>query len=198
LPGLLTGCIAAHAVTVLLLRRSILTEKVARRGHHLTREYSVDLLEVLRVGEVMDTEAPTVPATMKVTDLAEKMTQRSLHTAARQCALIVNAAGKLVGIITLSDVLRALEAPADSEATVLDAGSADLIVAYEDEVLREAVARMLRNDIGRLPVVSRQDAHQIVGYLDRSRVMAARQRRFEEEHVRERHFPLRTQFPWAQ
>ena len=54
LPALLVGCVAAHGVTVLLLRRSILTEKIARRGHHMAREYSVDPFEVHRVGEVMD------------------------------------------------------------------------------------------------------------------------------------------------
>jgi CIC family chloride channel protein len=54
LPGLLVGCIAAHGVTVLLLRRSILTEKVARRGFHVMREYSVDPLTMVRVGEVME------------------------------------------------------------------------------------------------------------------------------------------------
>ena len=46
---LLVACIAAHAVTVLLLRRSILTEKVARRGHHVIREYIVDPFETMRV-----------------------------------------------------------------------------------------------------------------------------------------------------
>src|SRR3954466_10532276 len=60
LPGILLGTIAAHALTVLLLRRSILTEKVARRGFHITREYSVDPLTAMRVEEVMDTEVPTV------------------------------------------------------------------------------------------------------------------------------------------
>src|SRR5215472_525897 len=60
LPALLVGCVAALAVTVLLMRRSILTEKLARRGQHITREYSVDLFELMRVNEVMDTAPPVV------------------------------------------------------------------------------------------------------------------------------------------
>ena len=76
LPGLLVGCVAAHGVTVLLLRRSILTEKVARRGYHITREYSVDPLTMVRVGEVMDRNAPTIPATMRVTELSDRIAQR--------------------------------------------------------------------------------------------------------------------------
>ncbi len=54
LPGLFVACIAAHAVTVLLMKRSILTEKVARRGYHLTREYTVNPLQLLRVRDVME------------------------------------------------------------------------------------------------------------------------------------------------
>jgi H+/Cl- antiporter ClcA len=54
LPGLFVACIAAHAVTVLLMKRSILTEKVARRGYHLTREYAVNPLQLLRVRDVME------------------------------------------------------------------------------------------------------------------------------------------------
>ena len=59
LPGLFVACVAADAVTVLLMKRSILTEKVARRGYHLTREYSANPLHLLRVQDVM--EPPVLP-----------------------------------------------------------------------------------------------------------------------------------------
>src|ERR1041384_7526034 len=64
LPAFLCGSVAALAVTVLLLRRSILTEKLARRGQHIAREYSVDLFELMRVGDVMDMTPPVAPSTM--------------------------------------------------------------------------------------------------------------------------------------
>lgn len=185
LPALLVGCIAAHALTVLMLRRSILTEKVARRGYHISREYSVDPLAVLRVGEVMDANVPTIPARMKVTELSDRIAHRDSQLTDRQSTPIIDEAGRLVGLITRGDVLRAFEQGADGDTTVLDAGSADLIVTYEDELLQDAVTKMLRNDIGRLPVVSRQDPHRLVSYLGRRSVMAARLRRHEEEHVRE-------------
>ncbi len=73
LPGLLVGCIAAHGITVLLLRRSILTEKVARRGYHIMREYSVDPLTMVRVGEVMDKTVYPVPAGMQLNELSERI-----------------------------------------------------------------------------------------------------------------------------
>lgn len=185
LPALLVGCIAAHTFTVLALRRSILTEKVARRGFHITREYSVDPLAVLRVGEVMDERVPTIPATMPVSELSDRLAARDPQLTRRQGTPIVDEDGALVGIITRGDVLRALEQEGQKKMTVLEAGTRNLIVAYPDELLHDAVNKMLRNDIGRLPVVSRQDARRLVGYLGRQSVMAARLRRLEEEHVRE-------------
>src|SRR4029078_13133553 len=130
LPGLLVGCIAAHALTVLLLRRSILTEKVARRGYHITREYSVDPLTALRVEEVMDTDVPTVPATMKVSELSDHIARHDPRLTRRQGIPILDDQQQLVGIITRGDVLRALEQGVNDDATVLDAGSSNLVVTY--------------------------------------------------------------------
>ncbi|HKS27935.1 MAG TPA: chloride channel protein [Pyrinomonadaceae bacterium] len=186
LPGLLIGCIAAHGVTVLLLRRSILTEKVARRGYHIMREYSVDPLTVMRVGEVMYEEVFTLPAKMKVTELSDRIATRDPQVADRQGLPIVDENNRLVGIITRGDVLRALDQGANGNTTVLEAGSRDLVITYPDEILHEAVTKMLRHDIGRLPVVSRQDNHRLVGYLGRANLMTARLRQLDEEHVRER------------
>ena len=185
LPALLLSCIAAHALTVLMLRRSILTEKVARRGFHITREYSVDPLAVLRVGEVMDRNVPTIPSSMKVTELSDRLAHRDPQLSRRQGTLILDEDERLVGIITRGDVVRALEQNKDGNMSVLDAGSRKLIITYPDEILHDAVSKMVRNDIGRLPVVSRENPRQLLGYLGRASVMTARLRRLEEEHVRE-------------
>jgi H+/Cl- antiporter ClcA len=66
LPALLIACMAAAGVTVLLMRRSILTEKLARRGRHLTREYGVNPLHVLRVEDVMEPPLAPPPAALPV------------------------------------------------------------------------------------------------------------------------------------
>jgi CBS domain-containing protein len=68
---------------------------------------------------------------------------------------------------------------------VLDAGSRDVVATYPDELLHDASVKMLRNNIGRLPVVDRKDSKTIVGYLGRPGIMAARLRRLDDEHVRE-------------
>jgi len=184
LPALLVACIAAHALTVLWLRRSILTEKVARRGFHVTREYSVDPLAVLRVGEVMDRKPPTVPAQMKVSELSDLIANGHPELSHRQGTLIVDEEGKLAGIITRGDLIRAIE-KAPNGLTVLEAGSRHLIVTFADEILHDAVTSMVHHDIGRLPVVRRDNPQQIVGYLGRASVMTARLRRHQEENHRE-------------
>ena len=184
LPGLLVSCIAAHALTVLWLRRSILTEKVARRGFHVTREYSVDPLAVLRVGEVMDRNPPTVPALMKVSELTDLIANGHPELSHRQGTLIVDDEGKLAGIITRGDLLRAIEKTPDG-LSVLEAGTKHLIVTFADEILHDAVTRMVHHDIGRLPVVRRDNPQKIVGYLGRASIMTARLRRHQEEHHRE-------------
>jgi len=187
LPVLLVGAVAAHLVTVLLLKRSILTEKIARRGHHLVREYSVDPFEIHRVGEVMDRDVPTIPADMTVSELMRRIASGDSRLTRRQGTPIVDANGDLAGIITRSDLMRAMDRrEGKPERTVLEAGSRDLVVAHPDELLRDAVRRMIERDIGRLPIVERARPKRLVGYLGRAGVMAARVRGFEEEHVRER------------
>jgi CIC family chloride channel protein len=75
-----------------------------------------------------------------------------------------------------------------NSTTVLDAGSHDLVVTFPNEVLYEAAVKMLRNNIGRLPVVSRSDPRHILRYLGRSNLMAGRLRQLEDEHLRQRYF----------
>ncbi len=191
LPTLFIGCLAAEAVTVLWLRRSILTEKVARRGHHLAYEYGVDPLDSARVGEVMDQNVVTIPATMTVAELSEAIGRGDPLLARRQGTPIVDAAGLLSGIITRDDILRALEKPDGPTTTVLEAGTREPTVAYPDETVRTAVDRMLRRGVGRLPVVSRENPRNVVGYLGRTGVLEARQRQLQDEDLRERSWSLR-------
>jgi H+/Cl- antiporter ClcA/predicted transcriptional regulator len=191
LPGLMIATIAAHAVTVLLLRRSILTEKVARRGHHLNREYSVDPLDMYRVGEMMETNVPTLPWSMPVAELMQRIARGDPQLALWQAFPIMDENNHLAGIITRGDLVRAItqESSDGKVLTVLDAGKRDPIVAYPDELLRDAVERMLINEVGRLPVISRETPYQLVGYLGRTGVMQARLRRMRDEVIRERMQP---------
>jgi H+/Cl- antiporter ClcA/predicted transcriptional regulator len=191
LPELLIGVIMAEIVTVLLLRRSILTEKVARKGHHIFREYSVDPFQLVRVDEVMDRDVPTIPAEMKLNELGKQITIAGSPLAKHQALPIVSPSGAIVGIITRGDLLRSMAEFSDPTMTVMEAGTTSLIVAYPDEMLLTAVSRMLQKDIGRLLVVDRDDPTKLLGYLGRQAIIKARLPRINEEHSRE------TGFAWG-
>ncbi|HEY3601820.1 MAG TPA: chloride channel protein, partial [Chthoniobacterales bacterium] len=152
LPALFCGSVAARAVTVLLMRRSILTEKLARRGQHIAREYSVDWFEMMRVGEVMDRDAILIPASTPLMRYSARIANGDMVVAKHQGTLLGNEAGELVGIITRGDVVRALEQAPNRDLTVAEAGHTNLIVTYPDETLHDAIAKLLHYNIGRLPV----------------------------------------------
>jgi len=184
LPLMLVSVIA-DGVAMLFTKTSIMTEKLARRGLRIHQDYEADILQQVSVAETMDKDVPTVPPTMRIAELAERIAKHDTILSRHQGIPIVNGAGKLVGIITRSDVLRALEKDSSGAMTVEEAGSRRLIVTYPDELVYEAAAKMLRNNIGRLPVVDSNDPTKLVGYIGRPGILAARVRRLNEEHLRE-------------
>lgn len=186
LPALFVGSAASFAVTVLSMRRSILTEKLARRGQHIACEYSVDLLELMRVKEAMDKDAPTVHSDVTVAELSQRIASGEPAISRRQGTLILDSNGNLAGIITRGDMVRALRQNPAGKISVLEAGKQNLIVAYPDELLHDAITKMLQHDIGRLPVVDRENPLRVLGYLGRASILAARSRHLEEEEMRER------------
>src|SRR5579872_2454890 len=185
LPLMLVSVIADGIAMLLMPTSSIMTEKLARRGMHIHTDYETDVLQQVSVGEMMDRELPTISCGMSVGELAERIARRDPLVSKHEGLLILDANGNLEGVITRSDILRAFEKDSDGKMSVLDAGTRKVVVTYPDELLHDAAAKMLRHNIGRLPVVERSEPIRIVGYLGRQGVMAARLRRLDEEHVRE-------------
>jgi chloride channel protein, CIC family len=185
LPLMLVSVIADGVAMLFMPNSSIMTEKLARRGLRVHQDYETDVLSQVRVADAMEQELPTIPAGWTVGVLAERIARHDLAVARHEALLILDEAGKLAGIITRGDLLRALDKDSSGAMTVQEAGSTRLVVTHLDELVSEAAAKMLRNDIGRLPVVDRVDPRKVIGYLGRSGVMAARLRRFEDEHVLE-------------
>lgn len=182
---LLTASVAAMGVTVLLMKRSILTEKLARRGQHITREYSIDTFELMRVSEVMDHQPPTVPSTLTLHDLASRIAKGDPELGGRQGTLILDPEKRLLGILTRGDLVRALQNDPAGNASVADIASKNLILAYPDESVQRALDKMLKHNIGRLPVVQREDPARVIGYIGRASILAARHKVLAEETVRE-------------
>jgi len=184
LPALLVGCVAAHALTVLVMKRSILTEKVARRGYHVTREYSVSPFARHRVEEVMERDVPTLPAGLLVDDVLRRVLDHDPVLGERQSWPVVDDAGKLVGLVTRGDLVRAIDAT-DGEAKMGEIGARTLVVTHPDELLEHALQSMARAGVGRLPVVDRRDATRLVGMLGRKSIAEAYLAGLDEEQVRE-------------
>ena len=183
LPLMLVSVIADGVSMLLMPKASIMTEKLRRRGMRIHQDYEVDVLQHTVVSETMDREAPTIPATMTLNELADRIGSGDPEVSRHQGMLVLDGEGKLAGIITRGDVLRALEK--NPSGTVLDACSRNVVVTFPDETLHEASEKMLRFNVGRLPVVDRADERRIVGYIGRPGIMAARRRKIDEEYVRE-------------
>jgi CIC family chloride channel protein len=185
LPALLIACAAAHAVTVLFMRRSILTEKVARRGYHVSREYSVSPLARMRVEDVMERDVPTLAAETTIEAIGRRMAEQDPVLGHRYAWPILDRHGALTGVVTRGDLTRALLRPDPAAMTVQQAGSSGLIVTHPDALLEEAVATMAREGIGRLLVVDRSEPTRLVGYLGRTGIANAWRELVHEEEVRE-------------
>jgi CBS domain-containing protein len=194
---LLLAVTIAHGFTVLTLRRSILTEKVARRGYHLSREYSVDPLEILFVREVMRGNIAAIPA--NATRAEVPPTLHTDHDRRGQLLYpLVDDEKRLVGVITRRDLQKMQQAPGPPGQTLAELVHKDPVVAYADEPLRAVVYRMAETGLTRFPVVEREDTRKLVGMVSLNDLLRARTRSLEEERRRERVLRVRLPFGnWA-
>jgi CIC family chloride channel protein len=186
---LLVASVIAHLFTVLVLKRSILTEKVARRGYHLSREYSVDPLEILFARDAMRTNLVafrsdgTLEEVRAVLSANHKPRGQHLYP-------VVDADQRLRGVITRNDLQKWLEAPHPAGETLADVVT-DPVVAHPDEPLRVLVYRMAETGLTRFPVVDRGDDRKLVGMIGLQDLLSARTRNLAEERDRERVLHIR-------
>lgn len=190
LPLLVAGIIA-HAFTVLTLKRSILTEKVARRGFHLSREYAVDPLELLYVREVMRTKIAVLPAGSTLGEMLHSL--RLDHRQEQRLLPVVDADGRLRGVLTRGDIRerRKNEGEAVLGQTLGALARTEAVEAHPDETLRAVVYRMAEKGVTRLPVVERATG-KFLGLVSLDDLLKARTRHLEEERRREQ--PLKLKF----
>jgi CBS domain-containing protein len=189
---LLVAVTLAHGFTVLTLKRSILTEKVSRRGYHLSREYAVDPLEILFVREVMRTNIVAFPARLSMQELAQSLTRDSSRRI-QGLYPVVDPAGHMVGIVTRNALLNLLQEyqAGGNGRQLAELVQPNPVVAYPDEPLRVVVYRMAETGFTRLPVVARQDPRRLMGIISLSDLLKARAHHLEEERRRERVLQVR-------
>lgn len=197
---LLVAVPMAHAFTVLALKRSILTEKVSRRGFHLSREYATDPLEILFVREVMRTNVVVLPSTLT---RAELLTALDGAATVRPLFYVVDANKKLVGVVTRSHLESWMFGHPPESTRSLDARvpltlgeiAQKPVVADADEPLSVTLSRMAETGRTWLPVVAHSDPTEIVGEITLEDTLKARVRHMEEEGRKERILPLTTVLP---
>jgi len=174
---------AAYAFTVLTLKRSILTEKIARRGYHLSREYAVDPLELLYVREVMETGISTLRENERIREVLGS--PRLIDWLVQRLLPVVDEQGRLVGVVTSGDLYAWQKEGSDEGGRLLhDVVRAEYVGASPDEPLRAAVHRMAESGVTRLPVVE-ADTKRVLGIVSLDDLLKARTRHLEEERRRE-------------
>ncbi|HEV2163132.1 MAG TPA: chloride channel protein [Stellaceae bacterium] len=179
---LATACITAHVVTVLLLRRSILTEKIARRGHHLLREYRVDPFALAKVNGVMTRKVETLPDTMTLHQVAAFLADPDTK---HPSFPVVDSEGHVLGVIDPPTVIRWRRDGKHRRATLRTLlEHTKVVLAYPDEYLEGVIERMTNSNVAHFPVVSR-DGARLVGYLSWKDLMRVRVRLVQEERERE-------------
>jgi chloride channel protein, CIC family len=189
---LLVACFLGHAFTVLTLKRSILTEKISRRGYHLSREYAIDPLEILFVREVMRTNVVALPADSTLEQVRE-LIRPGQRPHGQHIFPVVDNRTCVLGLVSRNHLLRLFEetqlgAPKKRLAEI---ASGEPVVAFADEPLRVVVYRMVESGFTRFPVVEPDGEKRLVGMVSLDDLLRARSRNLEEERSRERVLRLR-------
>lgn len=184
----IAASMGSYAVTVLVMKRSILTEKLARRGHHITREYSVDLASLVRVREIMASPVETLHAGIMVGEAIDFFLEpRHRHRAYP----VVDAETRLVGLVSRADILGWIGAQIPRTHLVSDMlmGS-EVPTALPDETIATIAVRMMAQQAPRMPVID-PETRALLGIVSRGDLIKLRWREFEAETSRETLFRRR-------
>ncbi|HET7175673.1 MAG TPA: chloride channel protein [Gammaproteobacteria bacterium] len=183
LKPLLIACIIAHAFSVIAMKRSILTEKVARRGLHVFREYSVDPLGALYVQEIMTREVVGIPADMTAAEARDQYFD--LATQRFRAYPVTDAEAQLLAVVTRAEIQCYCDAGADRPLRECVRQGKPAVCSPGD-TCREAAAQMTLNDLDRLPVVAGDGDMRLLGMITRYDVVKAMLANYESDRLAER------------
>lgn len=182
LPMTLAASVGAYAVSVLLMRRSILTEKIARRGRHVLQEYTVDAFDFLQAEQVMTADPVCLPGLMPVADLAGFFGRRAAH----RSYPVVDDGQRLLGMVSRSDALQWQVTGNPAGVSLAEALSdASQPFGWTHSPIGEIADIMISTGIGRIPIVDR-GSMRVVGILTRHDLLRARHVRTTAENERGR------------
>jgi CBS domain-containing protein len=182
LPEAIAASVGAYAVSVLVMHRSILTEKIARRGRHILQEYTVDALEFMQADQIMTRDPVCLSGTMPVSEATAYFT----GTAAHRSYPVVDAERRLVGLVSRSDALNWEMTGSPEDASLADVLSdASQPFGFTASPIGEIADLMIETGIGRIPIVD-PDTLCVVGILTRHDLLRARHVRTAAESGRSR------------
>jgi chloride channel protein, CIC family len=168
---LLVAALTADAFTVLVMKRSILTEKVARRGVHVAREYAIDPLERIPVRDVARTNVRPIAAEVSI----EEALRASTDPNGGEVGLVlVGEQGRYAGFVARSDLKRYVELGGDPSLPVGRRAPPGHLVCYPDEPMRVAAERLAQLDGMALPMVDPGEPSRVVGFVTREAPFEAR------------------------
>jgi CBS domain-containing protein len=195
LPVLLS-CVAAYAVSVLVMPRSMLTEGLSRRGLHLSREFGVDPLETILVSQAMHTSVFALPATATRQDAAEwleKMDSRGAEAWSHWQRIfpLVDDDGKLTGMLTRGQMIAAAR-QSDLAQPLTGDGSTNPQTVSPFTTLRRCAEQMADSKLTSYPVVSADG--KLLGVMTINDLLQGRSQQAHREFDRERVIRLRWPF----
>jgi H+/Cl- antiporter ClcA/CBS domain-containing protein len=193
---LLLASVTSYGLAVLSQRRSLLTERLSRRGYHLSREYGVDPLETAMVRDVMHTSVFALPEDATRQDAADwlkKMNDRGSEAWSHWQRLfpLVDPAGKLGGVLTRSQMITAGRGT-DLQSSLLQAGTLKPSVLGPNDTLRSAAEKMAESHLTSFPVVDSSGG--LSGILTIEDLLAARSKARMRDSDRKRVLTLRWPF----
>ena len=164
---LMLAVVTSYLVARRLEPESVYTLKLKARGIDLAARRDQNIMRTVTVGEAMTRDFPTVTLTMPLTELGDLLADTGHHGFP-----VLDESGQLAGIVTLQDYEQAIEGR-EAAQTVADIYTADPITALEDESLEEVMRRFGEDEVGRVPVVARDEPRRLVGILRRSDITRA-------------------------
>ena len=179
LPETIAAGTAAHAISVLVMKRSILTEKIARRGRHILREYTVDALEFQLAGQLMTPDPTTLLGSMSVPDVLRFFADEAQH----RSYPVVDGGGRLLGLVSRTDALK-WQVQNLHEGVLADILSdASTKFAYPETPCGEVADMMVETGVGRVPILDPESRH-VVGIISRQDLLKVRSAQRRGEKIR--------------
>ena len=172
---LLGGCTAAFLISSLMMRHTIMTEKIARRGARVPTEYATDYLDQVLVRDAATREVVVLAAEDTLASIRSWFASRAPGTG-HQGFPVNDREGNLVGVVTRRDVF---DTAVPENAQLWSVIKRPPAIVFEDNSLREAADHMVREDVGRLPVVVRERPSMVIAWLTRSDLLSAHRQRIE-------------------